>query len=136
MMNMVGKMISCANVAAAIRARFSATKTSLEIAKCAENSLVGRLAIVGRDVIIDGLAIEFCSTGFLFRPASTYILDRTGEAVELVLEGRSLHGVVISTSVLGYKVEFIDELSHREFLTLKSDAYGLPECQPEARSPN
>jgi hypothetical protein len=68
--------------------------------------VVGVLVLVDRSVPIDGLVTELDAESCLFRPASTYILDRTGAEVLLRFGEREMRATIASVSPKGYVAEF------------------------------
>jgi hypothetical protein len=74
-----------------------------------ECCIVGELDVVERHFDIDGVILEVSAGGVLFRPASTFILNRLGERVRARFEGVEMEGVIMNVRPVGYGVKF-DEL--------------------------
>jgi len=72
--------------------------------------IVAALRIEERHFELDGVILELSKGGVLFRPASTYIMDRTGEVVTARFEGIDVAGVIMNSHVKGYGVKLDEEI--------------------------
>jgi hypothetical protein len=73
--------------------------------------VVGVLVLIDRSIPVDGLVMEIDEAGVQFRPASQYILDRTGVEVMLRCADVEIRGTISATSPMGYDVIFAKPLS-------------------------
>jgi hypothetical protein len=67
--------------------------------------IVATITVVDKHVTIDGLVSEISLGGVKFRPASTYILDRTSEKVSISMDGFVIDGTIRNTSQEGYGIQ-------------------------------
>lgn len=72
--------------------------------------IVSVMVLVDRSVPVDGLLTELDVDAGLFRPASVYILDRTGAEVVLRFAEREVRGSVRGVSTRGYDIAFASPL--------------------------
>jgi hypothetical protein len=68
--------------------------------------VVAVMVLVDKGVPVDGLVTGLDIGEATFRPASVYILDRTGGEVVLRFAGREVRGVITGVSPRGYDVVF------------------------------
>ncbi|MGL5114329.1 MAG: hypothetical protein ACRC7G_00175 [Beijerinckiaceae bacterium] len=68
--------------------------------------VVAVLVLVDKSVPLDGMVMEIEAGGALFRPASTYILDRGRSEIVLRFADREVSGRINGVSTLGYDVTF------------------------------
>jgi hypothetical protein len=66
--------------------------------------LVAVMVLVDKALPIDGLITEIGNASVIFRPASTFILDRTGAEVNLRFGDQEVRGSVTSVSSAGYDI--------------------------------
>jgi hypothetical protein len=64
------------------------------------------MVLVDKSVPLDGMVMEIDAGGALFRPASTYILDRGRAEIALRFADREVTGRISAASALGYEVIF------------------------------
>jgi hypothetical protein len=83
--------------------------------------VVGVLVAIDRSIPIDGLVMELDEQGAQFRPASQYILDRTGAEVMLRCAEVEMRGTIIATSALGYDVAFAKPLGTTAFTAIVNE---------------
>lgn len=86
--------------------------------------IIATLTIDERHFELDGVILELSRGGVLFRPASTYILDRYGERVTARFEGIEGEGIIANVRPQGYGVRFREELPEAAIDELVS-RYGL-----------
>lgn len=89
-----------------------------------ECCMVGELDVIERHFDMDGVILEISRGGALFRPASTFILDRTGERVRLRFEGIEIEGAIMSARPVGYGVKFDGEIAETDIDRLAAE-FGL-----------
>jgi hypothetical protein len=68
--------------------------------------VVGVLVLVDKSTPLDGLVTEINAHGVMFRPASSYILDRGKVEVLLRFADREVRGQITGTTAAGYEVTF------------------------------
>jgi hypothetical protein len=68
--------------------------------------VVAVMVLTDKSVPLDGMVMEIDASGALFRPASTYILDRGRCEILLRFADREVSGRVTAVSSLGYDVSF------------------------------
>lgn len=68
--------------------------------------VVAVLVLVDKSVPLDGMVMEIDAGGALFRPASTYILDRGRAEIVLRFADSEITGRISAVSALGYEVIF------------------------------
>jgi hypothetical protein len=76
--------------------------------------IVGVLVVLGRNVPLDGLVTEVSRGGALFRPASDYVFDRSGEEIALRFADREWRGRIVNVRRRGYGISFENEVSQEE----------------------
>jgi hypothetical protein len=76
--------------------------------------LVGVMLLVDKALPVDGLIMELGSSSLLFRPASSYILDRNGAEVSMRFGSHEVRGKVIHVSARGYLVTLASALSQAD----------------------
>jgi hypothetical protein len=91
--------------------------------------IVAVMVLVDRLVPVDGLLTELDVDAAQFRPASIYILDRTGAEVVVRFADREVRGVVRSVSARGYDIAFAAELPTAFVADLVRD-FGLADGTP------
>jgi hypothetical protein len=75
--------------------------------------MVTRLSVIERDLQIDGVVLEISADHALFREACSYILNRTGETVSLLIDGTLYDGVIGQVGPRGYQIIFDEPLDDR-----------------------
>lgn len=90
-------------------------------AKTAEHTrhdveLPASIILLPREVELEGLIQNVSEGGCLFRPYQSFLLDRTGELVQLAVRGHRLPGRIMSTNPRGYGVAFERFVDVRFFL--------------------
>lgn len=72
--------------------------------------VVATLLLIEKKIPLDGLVLEISQGGVLFRTASVYILDRTGEEARVEFAGYSATGIIVASRDIGYGIRFAAEL--------------------------
>ncbi len=90
--------------------------------------VIAHLRVIEREFEMDGVVLEISQGGVLFRPASTYIMDRQGERVLVRFEGRELIGTIMSSRPIGYGVK-LDAPVDDETIEMVITKYGLRTIQ-------
>lgn len=67
-----------------------------------------KLTLADRDLTLRGRILDISQGGTLFRPPSTYLLDRRSEAVILNVHENLVSGLLVTTSPRGYHIRFSD----------------------------
>jgi hypothetical protein len=83
--------------------------------------VVGVLMLVDKSVPLDGLVTEVEAGGATFRPASSYVLDRTRSEVLLRFATRELRGRIVQSTSKGYDVQFSQELDAGSLAAILGD---------------
>jgi hypothetical protein len=86
--------------------------------------LVAVMVLVDKGLPIDGLITEIGASSVIFRPASTYILDRTAAEVTVRFGDQEIRGQILSVSVSGYDIRLQANLGP-ETVRAILDQYGL-----------
>jgi hypothetical protein len=73
--------------------------------------LVAVMLLVDKALPIDGLIMELGPASLLFRPASSYILDRNGAEVSMRFGSHEIRGKILQVSARGYLVRLAHPLS-------------------------
>ncbi len=73
--------------------------------------LVAVMVLVDKALPVDGLITEIGSKSVIFRPASTYILDRTGAEVTVRFGDQDIRGSIAAVTSSGYDIRFATVLS-------------------------
>lgn len=89
-----------------------------------ECCIVGEMEIVERFLALEGVILEVSQGGALFRPASTYLLDRVGEGVKLRLDGHAYAGTIMASRPVGYGIR-LDQQIPAEVIEEIVIRYGL-----------
>jgi hypothetical protein len=76
--------------------------------------IVGVLTILDRAVPLDGLVTEISLGGALFRPASDFIFDRSGELISLRFADREWRGQIVNVRKRGYGIKLESEVEEAE----------------------
>jgi hypothetical protein len=76
--------------------------------------IVATITVIDKHVTIDGLVSELSLGGVKFRPASTYILDRTDEKVSVSMDGFVIDGTIRNTSPAGYGIQLAMKLEEED----------------------
>lgn len=74
-------------------------------------SCLGKMSILNRSLSLEGIITEVAKGGVKFRPAKTYLLDRTGVEVSIEIAGHKFTGKIAASRADGYGIAFFDELS-------------------------
>ncbi len=67
--------------------------------------IMGELLIADKSYKLDGLIIELSRGGVRFREASSYVLDRSGVNVVVMVNGSEYPGVVVNVAANGYGIK-------------------------------
>lgn len=82
-------------------------------------SAVGILTIMNRSISMEGIVSEVSRSGVKFRPATVFMLDRTGTSVSVAFDEFQVSGKVAATRSDGYGIALFDEVDEamlRDFL--------------------
>jgi hypothetical protein len=93
--------------------------------------VVGVLVLVDKSTPLDGLVTEISANSVMFRPASSYILDRGRVEVLLRFADRELRGQITGTTVSGYEVTFAASLPSGSVNEIISE-FGMAGMEAEA----
>lgn len=72
--------------------------------------VIAVMDIVDRIYSLDGTVLEMSQGGLMFRAASNYVLDRTGEKVIVHIDGLELHAQIMASKPEGYGLKLAEEL--------------------------
>lgn len=72
--------------------------------------VVAVLHLLDRGYDMDGVLLEISEGGCLFRGASQFIMDRTGEAVTVHFAGENYSGTIVNVRPQGYGVKLNESL--------------------------
>lgn len=72
---------------------------------------VGELVLMNNSQRMDGVIDEISIGGLRFRPASAYIMERSGDAVSMNLGEMQVSGRIRATRADGYGVQLLEQLS-------------------------
>lgn len=88
--------------------------------------IIAAMDVIERGYVLDGTVLEMSQGGAMFRVASNYVLDRTGENVIVHIDGLELRGQIMASRPEGYGLRLLDEL---DLTTVSSlvDEFGLDE---------
>jgi hypothetical protein len=89
-----------------------------------ESCIIAELAFIDRGFSLDGALREISIGGGLFRPSSTYILERRQERIVLNFERVQRSGTIMNTRPGGYGIKF-DEFMDAAELEAIGGEYGL-----------
>ena len=84
-----------------------------------EFSVIAELVAPDRGIATDGVISEASRGGLTFRPATNYIENRTGERIQIVIEGLKRMGIIRSTRANGYGVQLLEPLSPEDLDLLR-----------------
>jgi hypothetical protein len=91
-----------------------------------ECCIISNMIVVDRGIELEGLVLEISQGGALFRHASAYILDRSGETVTLRMSDVKASGTIMNVRPTGYGIRFAQELDPASMDRLLA-AYGFQE---------
>lgn len=88
--------------------------------------VIATMDIVDRVYSLDGTVLEMSQGGLMFRAASNYVLDRTGEKVIVHIDGLELHAQIMASKPEGYGLKLMEDL---DLTTVSSlvDEFGYDE---------
>ncbi|MBV6658806.1 MAG: PilZ domain-containing protein [Devosiaceae bacterium] len=72
--------------------------------------VIASMDIVERAYSLDGTVLEMSQGGLMFRAASNYVLDRTGEKVVVHIDGLDLPAQVMASRPEGYGLRLLEDL--------------------------
>jgi len=75
---------------------------------------VGEMVVMNNSQRIDGVVDEISTGGLRFRPASSFIMERNGDAVSMTLGDFQISGRIRATRADGYGVQLLDQLSKNQ----------------------
>ena len=89
---------------------------------------VAALLLPEKGITIDGVIREASRRGLTFRPASNYIEERDGEAVQIAFSSWSRNGIIRSSRPDGHGIQLFDPLADEDIAavieaSLNLDAY-------------
>lgn len=92
--------------------------------------VIAYMHVIERGYFLDGTVLEMSQGGLMFRVASNYVLDRTGENVIVHIDGLELRGQIMASRPEGYGLRLLDDL---DLTTVSSlvDEFGLDELAGE-----
>lgn len=90
-----------------------------------ELSAIGELSIPEKGFSMEGIISEASRGGLTFRPATTYMVERSGERVQIVADRIKRTGVIRSTRANGYGVQLMETLSPSDLDLLKNVSVAL-----------
>jgi hypothetical protein len=93
--------------------------------------VVGVLVLVDKSTPLDGLVTEINAHSVMFRPASSYILDRGKVEVLLRFADRELRGQITGTTSAGYEVTFAASMPAGSVNAIISE-FGMAGMETEA----
>ncbi|MFK7791453.1 MAG: PilZ domain-containing protein [Devosiaceae bacterium] len=80
--------------------------------------VIASMDVVARGYHLEGTVLEMSQGGLMFRVASNYVLDRTGEKVIVHIDGLELHAQIMASRPEGYGLRLMDELDLTEVSSL------------------
>jgi hypothetical protein len=86
--------------------------------------VIGTLVLPERRLELDGVVMEISIGGTLFRPATRFILDRTGEDCVVVFNELRVAGRVMATRSNGYGIRLMRDLDP-DFVDQTVATFGL-----------
>ncbi len=88
--------------------------------------VIASMHVISRGYVLDGTVLEMSQGGLMFRVASNYVLDRTGEKVIIYIDGLELNSQIMASRPEGYGLRLFDEL---DLTTVSSlvDEFGYDE---------
>ncbi|MBI1391420.1 MAG: hypothetical protein GC152_01645 [Alphaproteobacteria bacterium] len=90
-----------------------------------ELSAIAELSIPDKGFSIDGVISEASRGGLTFRPATSYIIARDGERVQVIADLIKRTGIIRSTRVNGYGVQLLEPLSNADLAKLRDASVDL-----------
>lgn len=75
---------------------------------------VAEMVLMNNSQRIDGVIDEISIGGLRFRPASAFIMERSGEAVSISLGELQVSGRIRATRADGYGVQLLDKLNDEQ----------------------
>ncbi|MEM6382191.1 MAG: PilZ domain-containing protein [Pseudomonadota bacterium] len=72
--------------------------------------VIASMDIVDRAYSLDGTVLEMSQGGLMFRAASNYVLDRTGEKVVVHIDGVELPAQIMASRPEGYGLRLFEDL--------------------------
>jgi len=79
---------------------------------------VAEMTLMNNSQRMDGVVDEISVGGLRFRPASAFIMERSGDAVSMALGELHVSGRIRATRADGYGVQLLDQLSNEQLDTL------------------
>lgn len=91
------------------------------------------LSLIEPGLDIEGLLIDVSEGGALFRPPTTYLLDRKGAHVRIMVHQMGVGGQIVGTSPRGYHIKFFQmvESEQVELMRLPARVQDASEEQEE-----
>jgi hypothetical protein len=86
--------------------------------------VIGSLVLPERRLELDGVVMEISIGGTLFRPATRFILDRTGEDCVVVFNELRVPGRIMATRSNGYGIRLMRDLEP-DFVDATVATFGL-----------
>ena len=72
--------------------------------------IIAAMEIIERGYTLDGTVLEMSQGGLMFRVASNYVLERTGEKAVIHIDGLSLHAQIMASRPEGYGLRLMNDL--------------------------
>lgn len=88
--------------------------------------IIAAMDVIERGYFLDGTVLEMSQGGLMFRVASNYVLDRTGENVIVHIDGLELRGQIMASRPEGYGLRLLDDLDLTAVSSLVEE-FGLDE---------
>ncbi|MBU6405781.1 MAG: PilZ domain-containing protein [Alphaproteobacteria bacterium] len=70
--------------------------------------LTAGLVLLPRDIEVEGMILNVSEGGCLFRPFQHYLMNRSGDMVQVAFAGNRVEGRVMNTIERGYGIAFKD----------------------------
>ena len=93
--------------------------------------IVAELTIIDRSITLPGVVLEVSMGGVLFRPASSFILDRRGEAVSVQFENLKRAGTIMNVRPVGYGIRLFQDIEEEALDDLVGN-FGIDKMQMTA----
>jgi hypothetical protein len=72
--------------------------------------VIASMDVIERGYELEGTVLEMSQGGLMFRVASNYVLDRTGEKVIVHIDGLQLNSQIMASRPEGYGLRLMEEL--------------------------
>ena len=95
--------------------------------------VIGTMKVVEIGAVFEGALVELSRGGCIFRPASLYILDRSGESVRIHTEYFEAEGRIRMVTPKGYGIQLFTELSEETVRQAIAEHGGKLEDSPLAK---